>query len=212
MKWFYSLIGLILIVGVFAYLQPRELAIGADTGATSPSTSGITTTTCSDNMAFGAAVGTELQADDSTVFTYTGNNWDAGEVSDGVYASNFGFSTSGTIDGIQVEILGWTPAGSGSYSDVVLFTSVDNRVGDDKGTGSMQTTEGSYDSFGGAADDWNASLTSAQVNASTFGVEICATAGAANSHLTWDHVRVTVTYTPAAGGQQSQSILWIQSD
>lgn len=68
------------------------------TASTSPSTSAITTTTCSDNMNFGVAGGTELQADDTTTFSYTAGNWDAGDVSDGVYASNFGFTTSGTID------------------------------------------------------------------------------------------------------------------
>jgi hypothetical protein len=212
----YTIATVALTIAVFFYWVGStvpELAFADDTGAVSVGTTAASTGTCSDNMNFtGHGTPGNAGADDTTYLTYTGNNFDSGEISDGIYASNFGFTTSGTIDGIQVEVLNWTTQNTAQYEDVVLGTSLGTRVGDDKEDSTVlidSSDTGSYDSWGGASDTWNASLTSAQVNASTFGVEFCYQAQANETQIAIDHIRVTVTYTPAVGGTtKQQSVIW----
>jgi hypothetical protein len=175
----------------------------ADTGGpTGAGTDAAGATACTDNMVWSGTGGnpSALQSNDTTYVSYSAGNWDSTDPTDELRASNFGFTTSGTITGIQVEVIAWTPAGSGVWRDVILFTTGGTPVGNDKSDGSaLGTTDpvNTYKSFGGSNDTWNASLTSAQVNASTFGVSLCWTATAANSTINVDQVRITITYTPA---------------
>lgn len=211
LKKIYTVISSILIALVVVYFLPfsfkqtreAQFVFGDSSGAVSAGTDAADTSTCTDNMAwsgFGTPGGTN--ANDTTYVSYAAGNWDLNDITDGVYASNFGFSTSGTIDGIQVEVINWTTAGGGQYEDVILKTAASTRVGADKEASSVAiptSDPGStYASWGGSADTWSASLTSTQVNNSGFGVELCYQATANNSTMNVDHVRITITYTPAA--------------
>ncbi|OGH13360.1 MAG: hypothetical protein A2860_02525 [Candidatus Levybacteria bacterium RIFCSPHIGHO2_01_FULL_37_33] len=171
-----------------------------------PLTAGTVTqagvTGCTNNASTWSTTASVYANNDSTVTTYgSTTNWDAGETTDEVRLANFGFNITGTVTGITVEILGWESlSGSANYTDVILFTTEGTEVGADKATGALPTSDpgSTYQTFGGAADTWSAGLTAAQVSASTFGVVICFTAGSANSQVTLDHVRMTITYTNSA--------------
>lgn len=160
-----------------------------------------TTGTCTDNMNWSVTT-TDLSANDTSYVSYTGNNWDAGDVTDIVEASNFGFSVSGTVLGITVDVLGFTTQGSGTYHTVQLMTvpgATPTLVGSNKATGSLPTSDpgSTYQSFGNSADTWSAGLAATDVNSSGFGVGLCWTAGAANSRANIDNIRITVTYDAA---------------
>lgn len=202
--WFIWVIGVIIVFGLYSIPLPHTQVRVASADTAGPSGAGTAaaeTTTCSDNMNWGVP-STELSANDTTYVSYTGNNFDTGEISDGIYASNYGFSTSGTIDGIQVEIINFSDGKAWEYEDIVLGTAQGTRVGSDKAdsTQAAPTSDpgSTTDSWGGTADTWGASLTSAQVNASTFGVEFCWQAGTDNVHPSIDFVQVTITYTASA--------------
>jgi len=211
------------IIGLLFWLAPEEpkqltqtrtaeVVFGATGGPTGAGTAAADTTTCSDNMSWGGITGTELQSNDTTYVSYTGKSWDSGDISDGLEASNFGFSTSGTIDGIQVELINWSPE-SAQYEDVILITAAGTRVGDDKedSTVTIPTSDPSstYKSWGGTSDTWNAGLTSAQVNDAGFGVQFCWQATTNDSTIFVDHVRVTVTFTPPTAAEEIfQSEYW----
>ena len=129
-----------------------------------------------------------------------------------LYCSGFGFTSAdvpvgSTIDGITVTIerskqgVGAATSTIADYS-VRLVNGSAAVAGDDKKdtvTG-WPATNDSTANYGGAADDWNASLTQADVVDTDFGVAISAniTVGPANVQAAIDSVTVTIDYTEAA--------------
>lgn len=125
-------------------------------------------------------------------------------------ATDFGFSipAGSTIDGVVVE---WERATYG----FVPPTAVDNTIklvkggtisGDNKSAGASWPGAGSeaYASFGGASDLWGLALSVDDINASNFGsVLVADLSGGGFGGGGVDHVRITVYYTAAAGGQPS---------
>lgn len=115
--------------------------------------------------------------------------------------TGFGFSVSGTINGITVEIkrqgFGSTTAKDSSIR--LLIGGVAS--GTDKASASSWPNASlQYATYGGAADTWGLSPTNTQINASDFGVAIVVQDPDLNAIARIDYVRITVTYTPAASG------------
>lgn len=193
----------------------REPSASADSGAGNGISFSAETGTCSDNMTWDVTVGSGLTtSNDTSYIEYTGTLFDNANTSDGLWIHNFLLSTSGTIDGIEVNLLNWTTAGSANYYDVVLSTAAGTRIGSDKadGTQAIPTSDpgSTYDQFGGPADTWGATLTPAIVNSSDFGIEICYLATANNTTLALDHVFITVYYTPAGATTQMSDVIMIE--
>lgn len=143
----------------------------------------------------------DITADDSSFATVTGLL--AGNTTGNLIATDFGFGDPGgvpngaTIDGVEVKI--------GKYAtridmhDYVVRLWTGSEVGDDKADGVTDWDTGGIveASYGGAADDWNASLSASDVRASSFG----ATIRAINDHASLpsspsvDYFKINVTYT-----------------
>ena len=139
----------------------------------------------------------------ATVASITAATFDSPDISEILVASGFGFTVSGTVDGITVEISkrGYTSANSGMDFRVQLSTTTafTGLVGSNKASGSVwpQTTLATT-TYGSSSDTWSAGLTAAQVNDAGFSVFVSAYANVANADIDIDWIRVTVTYTEAA--------------
>ena len=151
-------------------------------------------------------------ADDTSEAVITHATFDAGDIGELLVASNFGFAVSGTVDGITVEIMRRNSAGAASDNRVQLATGTTfaTLVGDNKADTALDwPTAEALKTYGGAADDWNAGLTAAQVNDPGFAVFLSVQADAANTDIQVDYIRVTVEYTPAAS---TPMVAWIQDE
>lgn len=146
---------------------------------------------------------TNVGSDNATEATIVAASYDSPDISQILVASNFGFSVSGTIDGITVEIDRRSiVANSGKDFRVQLATGTAfaNLVGTNKAVpATIWPTTSTVATYGGSADTWSASLTPTQVNSSGFAVFLSAQANVANADIGVDFIRVTVTYTPPAG-------------
>ncbi len=133
----------------------------------------------------------------------------AGETSDYLYATDFGFSipSGATIDGVDVNIYRY---GMGNCEDylVRLIDDTGTRVGDNKAlTGYAWPGVMTGNSYGTPSDDWSVSPTPAMVNDSNFGVALQATsAGGATAIV--GYIEMTVHYS---GGGVEDSPRIIQS-
>ena len=130
-------------------------------------------------------------------------------------ATNFGFTipAGATINGITVEI---ERLGGGGGLDnvqdnaVKLVNGAGTVVGDNKAVVGDWNEGGdvdSYQTYGGAADDWNASLDDTDINDADFGVVITGDitySGGPPGVAQIDHIRITVEYTEAAAGTNMQ--------
>lgn len=129
--------------------------------------------------------------------------------------TNFGFSNgvNGTIDGLLCEVEQYGTATGGATvpteNSIRLVNGAGTIVGDNKSTSaSLPTDVGNeaFTSYGGAADDWNASLTPADINdpdfGCVFGVTLNGDDAAGNSTAVVDSMRITVTYTATVGGSR----------
>ncbi len=179
----------------------------AGAGANASSASCNTTNTFSNLTNIGAN-------DTNYAIITTPANFDTTEKTQFLEGSSFGFTTAGTIDGIQFDVLGWVTTASDAIRlvSIRLMTSSTVYVGSDPG-GSLvlfpTADPGStYMSFGGAADTWGAGLTSSQINASTFGAAICFEAAGDNVAMNVDHYQMTVTYTATVAEQVFAEIIW----
>lgn len=120
-------------------------------------------------------------------------------------ATNFGFSITGTIDGITVEIERMCSSfGGQKMRDNSLKLVVGGSiVGTDKAATSTDwPTSDTYATYGGAADLWGLTPTDTEVSASDFGVAISGKAfnfGKGTVIGEIDHIRITITYTAAGG-------------
>jgi hypothetical protein len=182
--------------------------------ATTPATFPVTTATLanagtSENAEAWVNPG-NIVSDNATEAAITAATFDSPDISQLLIGSNFGFTTSGTIDGITVEIDRRSIiAGSGADFRVQLATGTTfaDLVGTNKAdTATTWPSTSAVATYGGAADTWAAGLTSAQVNAAGFAVFLSASAKIANADIGVDFIRVTVTYTPAASEDIAQYI------
>lgn len=143
-----------------------------------------------------------IVSDNGTEATIVAASYDSPDISQILVASNFGFTTSGTIDGITVEIDRRSiVASSGKDFRVQLATGTTfaSLVGTNKAVpATIWPTTSGIATYGGAADTWSAGLTAAQVNAAGFAVMLSCQANIANADVGVDFIRVTVTYTPPA--------------
>ena len=112
-------------------------------------------------------------------------------------ATGFGFDipTGATVDGILVE---WDRnyTGISAADSSVRLLKAGTPTGGDKSVGAAWPSSSAYAGYGGSSDLWGTTWTPAEVNASDFGAAIAALIGA-TSNAAVDHVRITVTYTPA---------------
>lgn len=120
-------------------------------------------------------------------------------------ATNFGFSIpdDATIDGITVEFKrsrgGGTPAVKDSAIRIVKGGAISTT---NLSAAAEWSTVLGWISFGGVSNLWGETWTPDDINASTFGVVLsCSLAASKLSKLAnVDAVRITITYTEAAGG------------
>ncbi len=132
---------------------------------------------------------TYIQADDTN---YAAQSQDDAYFS----ATNFGFSLTGVITGITVEIAAYCNNGTGSFDTVQLIKG-GTAQGNNKGADNSfpQSPNITNRSFGGTSDLWGLTFTAAEVNAANFGVYVYVI-GTDNWMDAVDYVRVTITYTP----------------
>lgn len=111
-------------------------------------------------------------------------------------ATDFGFSipSGATIDGIVAEFLVRRVQPNTAFISSATIWLSGAPTGTAKGGVSIGDTF-AYHSFGGAADDWGASLSDTDVNSTGFGVAFYVGSGASAVDIECDHVRVTVHYT-----------------
>ncbi len=120
-------------------------------------------------------------------------------------ATNYGFSVTGSVNGIIVEVDRRDTAGVTQDAEVKLIIG-GTVVGDNKAdTATNWPAASAYATYGGAAVLWGLTPTAAEINASTFGVALSATLAAGFHSAEVDFIRVTVHYTdaafdPASGG------------
>lgn len=212
----------LLFVHQFTWTETRDAQIVApsneprfgDTSTTNSAGTASQSTlgACADNMTW-ALTSTDLSADDTSYVSYSGSQWDSGNVTDILIATNFGFSLSAdSIDGIVVDNLSWMTAQTGTYHTVQLTTDAGTSlVGTNQAGGeSINATEGAgYTTWGTVSSTWGATLADTDVNSTSFGVAFCFTAGANNATMENDHVRMTITYTASVASEViRQSEFW----
>lgn len=135
-------------------------------------------------------------ADDGSEAQITHATFDANDHSFRLKAQNFGFTVTGTVVGITVEIEQRRFAGAAEDQEVRLYDAAGALAGDDKQTATAWPATATIATYGGVADTWNAGLTAADVNDPDFGVALIVLATAANTDIGVDFIRVTVEYTP----------------
>ena len=129
----------------------------------------------------------------------------SGQTSHYLRASNFGFSipAGATINGVKVEWERQISAGSGIIDSSVKLHDGTSVVGNEKSAGAAWTVGSDvFDSFGGSADTWGATLTPTIINGSGFGAVLSAGQASLSGQAAVDSCRITVTYT--ASGTQVQ--------
>jgi hypothetical protein len=152
-------------------------------------------------------------ATSNNLYAYGGG----GGTSNYLKCSNFGFSipSGATIDGITVEIeKKRTPYCTVTDNVVSLVKNGVISGNNYRSTDNWNLTD-TYSTYGGSTDLWGLSLTSSDINSSTFGVVInCITAVFKGGQRPWiDHVRITVYYTESGGGgPTSASALLLAGD
>lgn len=140
----------------------------------------------------------DVCADDTAWAEIWAVTFDTGRYSYRLRASDFGFSipAGAVIDGIVVEALARTTAGSAAWALAQLHDATsslsDNRFADG---GTFPASEGSIESFGGASELWGATLTPEIVNDPDFSFCFAAQATDENTKIGVQYVRMTIYYT-----------------
>lgn len=151
-------------------------------------------------------------ATSNDVYTYGGG----GGTSNYLKSSNFGFSipSGATIDGITVEIEKKRSLYCTVTDSTVRLVKNDVMSGNNYRSTDNWNVVDTYSTYGGSTDLWGLSLTSSDINSSTFGVVInCTIAVFKGGQRQWiDHVRITVHYTESGGGPTSASALLLAGD
>jgi hypothetical protein len=124
----------------------------------------------------------------------------------------FGFSTSGTINGIQVDIKhqSFGAVGAKDLSIKLLIAGVAS--GNNKASGTNWPNGAlTYASYGNNLDLWGLSPTSSDINDSGFGVAIVVHDLTNSAVARIDYVRITITYTAAAGNPRNGDMFFSQT-
>lgn len=153
-----------------------------------------------------SSVSNATGAPDGNFATMTDN----GNGSDGLVLYNFGFSVSGTINGITVALTrkGQQSGGEGIIDGVIQLTATATSgsvipLGNNKAdtTDLWPTSAGGAKTYGSGSDLWGTTLTAAQINSTAFGVIIqCLDNTGGGLEAFVDGVLVTINYTPSGGG------------
>lgn len=135
------------------------------------------------------------------------NDDDFSNSTDYIRITNFGFSlpSGAVVVGVTVEVEGYTDVSGCEWVARLLKTSGPTGFGKNVGIALSE----SYETMGGPADTWSATLTDADVNSSDFGVDIrgAATFNGPATMFYIDHVRVTVDYAMPGNPNSRQSQL-----
>ncbi|MAH50425.1 hypothetical protein CMI37_31680 [Candidatus Pacearchaeota archaeon] len=125
-----------------------------------------------------------------------------GETSEYLKATNFGFSVPGgaTIDGITARFKAKQTAFAIFETEVKLVKGGTISGTDKSASTGLNTSTLTFISFGGASDLWGLTLSSTDVNASTFGVAMRVDDNMDSGDAEVDVFDITVHYTAAAGG------------
>lgn len=114
-------------------------------------------------------------------------------------ATNFGFaSVSGTVNGITVEVKRFASAGAligTEYRLVIGGTVSGSNLAEGAWPGTL-----AYGTFGGVSNLWGLTPTAANILDSGFGFAMRCEDTDGFGEASVDHIRITVTYTPASGG------------
>ena len=192
------------------YQEPRAWQLANDASVTMSPTTATTTNalTCpgrtADDMAW-SNPGNATSSDDRYIIVTSEAAYDSGNISDELAFSGFVFAlpTGAVIVGIVAEVENYSSDGSNiSMSDINLTKAHGNQIGNNYGYGTAgtpvwpKTTDtNTYESFGTSTTDmWGTTWSEAEVEASGFGVALCARSGSANAAAQIDHVRITVYY------------------
>ena len=148
---------------------------------------------------------------------FTSNNQRAsytGTTSDSLYITNLnmGVTAGSTIDSIfvTVEFQGSATQAARRRADVHLVKDGTTIVGDHVVFDSDQDSDTSTRQTGGTDPLWGTTWTAAEVNASTFGVQVDKNATQAGTILL-DHVTIYIAYTEAGGAAATGRLIRIIS-
>ncbi len=115
---------------------------------------------------------------------------------DDLFVTNFSLGTSGNIDSIIIRINGFGEGAVQAYRniDVVLTKNGSTKVGDVVTVGLPEDTDGDVIARGTTDDLWGTTWTSAEINATTFGVTVSKTTTDSDP-VRIDQVQVQVWWT-----------------
>lgn len=148
---------------------------------------------------------------------------------DWLYAYNFGFDGEGgvpsgaTIEGIEMRLKCYRESGIGNTiqdSAVYLVDGDGSQTGDNQAQATSWPTSSPTwrTGYGGASDDWNATIDAADIRDSDFGVQISASnsdmASARMAYVDVVEIRVTYTAAPVLTAEQVNnyiSLSWSES-
>ncbi len=126
-----------------------------------------------------------------------------------LFATKYGFNIAGssTILGISVGVKRMSSLVSSLNDSIVSLTKDGSTaVGSNEASSSYWGTTNAYAYYGGSTDLWGTTWTVAEINDSTFGVDLLVKNISANSPTaSLDVITVTVFYSPVTGIVESQT-------
>jgi len=149
-------------------------------------------------------------ADDEAPNDVSSNSFDSGDQSYVLYHSGFGFSISGTIDGVTVNINAWHSNGNGDI-DLCQLLDVDGaRVGTNLCAAAPQALDlidTNVETIGSTSELWGNSLTDTWVNDADFGIALGILNGGNNQNVFIDNVTITIEYTSGGAAARRRMIM-----
>lgn len=144
--------------------------------------------------------------------TYENIDITSKDYTDWLRCTAFGFAIDegDTLDGITVEIEHYGEGGVIEEHSCRLV--LDGVVkGDEKMTLTNAIPDAdadTYESYGGAADDWNSGLSIANINNALFGVQVSYynDHNTQNRNVYVDHIRITINHTTPGGNAATRAI------
>lgn len=127
---------------------------------------------------------------------------DKDEYTDWLRVTQFGFDddlpVGATILGIELEYERQSDGHlqSNHHDSALYLRKTSGQVGDNKASEVLYENTWIVETYGGAADDWNAGLTAADIRSSDFGMDYSVNNGGGAGNLTpkIDFVRIRITY------------------
>jgi len=182
--------------------REASILLGDATSTNGAQNATASTGACQDNSNWTIASATNLQTNDTNYAAITDNRFDNTDSSDQLNALDFGFTgISGTIDGMEVVIYGFSPSGNAAtFLTVRLTTDSGPTVeGTNQAAGAISTSDDNVtDTFGSSSDDWGDVITAEEAETVGFGVVICLQSVADDATVNMDLVTMAITFTPDA--------------